>query len=993
MIVKLGPTPSGKDYSDDIPNLPAEERWQEDTAVYVEDKQTEQIPLLPSNFVEFAFRMPKAGRLADFTFKNREYLRTIYDSPAKRKLLMAGRQVEKSVCLHTPILMADGSEKPAKDIRLGDRVATMLADGTTISERKVVWVSQRYTKPCVRIHTDTGKVCDVAKTHPMRLWERWADAGNVRPSQKVAAARRSGSFTKCPVPAARAVLTAYYLCDDALLQGSRREVTSDRVFEEFNQCAQGPKSLWGLPVGSTQLSDWLEADGLLGKKPEEMDAPTWAFQLSKSLTALFLNKLWDAAGEVSQEITERPSLRLTLVSLKLASSVQRLMLKFGIPTKIKSKRVLEGRYVGEWRYYVYVVGKKGVVNFFDWVGLARKKANCGHIARITRGEDDSLPKESSRLIRRIFSTKKAFLQRRGTCFENPAGPFRRPPSLEVLQNYADFFEAEHFDRELVEYLRRHIESDLFWDRVSRVEDLGVRECVDFEVEETHNFIAGGLITHNSTLLGNMSISYMALQPFFRVVYVSPSHTQTKVFSRDRIKEPIDTSPFLKQLTNSKLLANIFEKKLINHSQITMRFAFLNADRVRGNPADKVIVDEFQDILLDNVPVIEECCSHSEYKLFLYAGTPKSLDNAIEHYWMRYSTQNEWVVPCDRHGTPKNPGSWHWNILDETNIGEEGLICDKCEAPIRADDPRAQWASLNPDPKVEKPYEGYRIPQLMVPWIDFEDIRDKQKKYSRAKFYNEVLGRSYDSGTRPLVRSDVQRNCWSELSMTYYREVIQWSSQYPIFMGVDWGSGEGSFSVMVIGGYLPIAPDFITWFYAHRFEGVETEPRIQLDIIKKHIVDFNVRHVGVDYGGGFWPNDMLLREFGAERIKKYQWVGNIKKKVQFEPRLGVPRYLCHRTEVMSDIFNAIKRANVYRFPRWEEFEDPYAMDMLNIFSEYNDRIRMNVYRHAPGYPDDTFHAIAFGTLASFFTKVRPDIIIPSKEVDRDHYDPHEENDII
>lgn len=492
----------------------------------------------------------------------------------------------------------------------------------------------------------------------------------------------------------------------------------------------------------------------------------------------------------------------------------------------------------------------------------------------------------------------------------------------------------------------------------------------------------GRQVEKSTLLGNKILAHMALIPYFRTLYVSPSHTQTKVFSRDRIKEPIDISPYLRSHTNTTLLTNVLEKKLTNGSQLTMRFAFLNADRVRGIPADMINIDELQDILLDNIPVIEECASHSAYKLFTYSGTPKSLDNAIEHYWTEYSTQNEWAVPCRHHGTPKDPSSWHWNILDEENIGTDFLMCDRCGKEIDPRDPDATWVSLNPNPRVEMPFEGYRIPQLMVPWIEWKDIRNKYRKYSRPKFHNEVLGLSYDSGTRPLTQNDMKKASWSKLSMGHYREVIKFCSQHPVFMGIDWGTGEGTYTVVTLGGYMPFAPDRFTFFYIRRFEGVESDPERQLEIINKLATDFKVMTIGADYGGGFWPNDRLVRRFGSEKVLKYQWVGNVGKKIAYDPKLGVPRFLVHRTEVMSDMFNAIKRQSVFCFPRWEEFEDPYAKDFLNIFSEYNERLRMNVYKHAKGCPDDTFHACTFAFLASFYHRVRPDVILASKEVDRD-----------
>jgi hypothetical protein len=516
----------------------------------------------------------------------------------------------------------------------------------------------------------------------------------------------------------------------------------------------------------------------------------------------------------------------------------------------------------------------------------------------------------------------------------------------------------------------------------------------YDTPTDRRLLMAGRQVEKSTLLGNQTLSYCCMNAGFKALYVSPSNTQTKVFSKDRVQEPIETSPFLKAFTNTKLTSNILENKFVNRSQLTLRFAFLNADRCRGIPSDYILIDEFQDILLENIPVIEECNSHSAYKMFTYAGTPKSLDNSIEHYWSRYSTQNEWVVPCKRHGTPKDPSSWHWNILDEDNIGLEGLICDACGEQINASDPDCQWAQLNPTPKTSRPFEGFRIPQLMVPWIDWDEILDKYENYGRAQFFNEVLGRSYDSGTKPLTQADITQCCNERLSMSHFRKVMKrWSASIPIFMGVDWGTGEDdSFTLVVLGAYLPFDPDHFTIFYAKRFTGAASDPREQMEIIKELIEYFNVAHVGVDYGGGHYPNDELLRAFGAGKLHKYQWVGNVKKKISFDPKLGTPRFLCHRTEIMSDLFNAIKRGDVFRFPRWAEWEDPFALDMLNIFSEFNERLRMNIYKRGPGMPDDTFHAICFCFLASMFYKKRADVILPQKTVYREPTPEDDELDI-
>jgi hypothetical protein len=475
----------------------------------------------------------------------------------------------------------------------------------------------------------------------------------------------------------------------------------------------------------------------------------------------------------------------------------------------------------------------------------------------------------------------------------------------------------------------------------------------------------------STLLGNRAITYSCMVSGYRTLYVSPSATQTKTFSSDRIKDPLETSEVLRTFTTSALQQNVFEKQFVNRSKITLRYAFLNADRTRGIPAWGLLLDELQDILGDNIPIIEQCTSHApeRWKRFVYAGTPKSTDNIIEYYRANLSTQGEWVVPCDAHG---GEAGRYWNVLGEKNIGKKGLICEKCGGRIVPDHPEAQWARM-----VEKaPFESYRIPQLMVPWKAWEEILLDYERYPRDKFYNEVLGISFDSGMRPLTTTQVKEACNPEVHMSeaQLKQIRMWSFQAPTFCGLDWGTGEHSYTVMTLGMYVPGSTKFRI-FYVHRFVGEDTDPEIQLKKIIDMIRYFNCKVIGADYGGGHYPNDRLTRTFGHERVQKYQYMAKTKRKIVMNP--GLRRWMVHRTDVMSDIFNAIKRKQL-EFPRWEEFKQPYAQDMLNIYSEYNNSLRMVQYTHSPDKPDDTFHSTLYCFLASQIVFPRPDVIAPTRE---------------
>jgi hypothetical protein len=53
------------------------------------------------------------------------------------------------------------------------------------------------------------------------------------------------------------------------------------------------------------------------------------------------------------------------------------------------------------------------------------------------------------------------------------------------------------------------------------------------------------------------------------------------------------------------------------------YAFLDAERTRGIPADKNVIDEVQDMNYDFLQIIHETLSGQPLGLKQYAGTPKS----------------------------------------------------------------------------------------------------------------------------------------------------------------------------------------------------------------------------------------------------------------------------------------------------------------------------------------------------------------------------------
>ncbi len=121
-------------------------------------------------------------------------------------------------------------------------------------------------------------------------------------------------------------------------------------------------------------------------------------------------------------------------------------------------------------------------------------------------------------------------------------------------------------------------------------------------------------TAKSTTLSNIMVTNSIMSPHFKTLYISPSVDQTKVFSHDRVTPVLEQSAFVKKhYLNASLIQNVFMKQLLNGSRMYLRYAHLNADRVRGYSADMCLFDEVQDQMEDNIPVIEETMSRSLHK--------------------------------------------------------------------------------------------------------------------------------------------------------------------------------------------------------------------------------------------------------------------------------------------------------------------------------------------------------------------------------------------
>jgi hypothetical protein len=458
----------------------------------------------------------------------------------------------------------------------------------------------------------------------------------------------------------------------------------------------------------------------------------------------------------------------------------------------------------------------------------------------------------------------------------------------------------------------------------------------------------------STFLANNLIVESAVTPYRKSVYVSPSYLQTRQFSAGKLTPWMEDSPVIsKYLLSTKVSSQVFEKGMTNGSMMFLRSAFLNADRVRGLSADLLAIDEIQNMISANLPVIMEVTSHSNNPTAVFAGTPLTNDNLIEETWLE-SSQCEWLVRCRRHDPV------HFNFLDERCIGREHPICNKCGKRINPSD--GLWVAFSD----RRDTMGFHLNQIMVPWMQsgdkWKEIVWKMDTYSKGQFYNEVLGISYDSASKPVTRTEIIASTSSDWPMRTAPDEL--THNWQLVMGVDWGTGSdgserdekgrlrtASYTVVCIGAY--VRPGKFHPFFYRRYLGDDALPTNCIGDIIRLAKAFNVQLIGSDWGFGWAANDQLEAAFGAHRVIKYQYVGMQRERMRYDPTAH--KVTINRTEVMSDFFADIKKGR-FIFPPWEQSQT-YLVDIEHIFAEVSSTGILR-YDHKKTEPDDAAHATIF-----------------------------------
>ena len=381
------------------------------------------------------------------------------------------------------------------------------------------------TKPVFRLKLASGRTVDATANHNFRTLDGWTALGELRPGDRLAVPRRlDGPGSTAPMPEAEVVLLAHLLGDGCVLPKQPIHYTSadERNLEAVEDSAATAFGItarrveqgrwWHTYLPAPQhlthgkrnpISVWWDRLGLRDCRSHQKFVPDPVFQLPPAQIALFLRHLWATDGSltIGKGRSGAPVVRCYYASSsrRFVDGVRQLLLRFRIQTRLTV--VPAGR--GREAYQLRIEGAANLRRFLTDVGVHGQRGDVGPVALgllqhvVGNPNVDTIPFEvRDRIVDALAGAGMSHRDLAASIGELYCGSYLlgsssrpRTSSRARLERMADVLQ----DKELLALAT----SDVLWDAVVAIEPLGEQPVFDATVLGTHNFIANGIVAHNS----------------------------------------------------------------------------------------------------------------------------------------------------------------------------------------------------------------------------------------------------------------------------------------------------------------------------------------------------------------------------------------------------------------------------------------------------------------------------------------------------------------
>lgn len=551
-----------------------------------------QVELTLSDFAENFFVL--SGR--PLSLDDYPHMRAIYNTNAQKSVMKFSRQCVVDSQL---IELANGKKYQAIDLQIGMPIIGF--DETTLKNEvtsiKNVW--DNGVKPCYKITTRMGHSASVTNNHPFWKINGWTKAEDIQVGDRIGVSwNNSCALTldsETPKKQHELGIAAYLLAEEGIGPRSLNFTNQNLDYaNELREALKEPNPILDLKLNKGSLLEYRMAGaevgkehplkGMLNKTSAYKTHPDFIYDLTRSEIIEYLRIWWNTDGYISHRAKENKLyIGISLISEDLIKGLRTLLLKLGIPTRYSTSIPKIYEATDKKVHTLQVIGTEFKKKFLDLIPTVKKPE--GYVW----GESNSKPFFYPTELYDTFKPK----------FEKGSKlTYKRKDniSLDKLRSMS----------EVIPELKKIVEADHYYDEVTAVEYLGELSTTGIEIEKTHNFLIDHILTRNtskSTTLANIMLARACLTPNFKQLYVSPAVAQTQEFARDKLEPVINNSPLIKDnFVNGQMVQNVLKKEFVNGSIINLRYALLNADRIRGISAD---VNYFDECYTPNMQILSQ----------------------------------------------------------------------------------------------------------------------------------------------------------------------------------------------------------------------------------------------------------------------------------------------------------------------------------------------------------------------------------------------------
>ena len=364
----------------------------------------------------------------------------------------------------------------------------------------------------------SGRVVKATDNHPLLTYRGFRAVGDLAAGSRVAVPRHvPPPMDITPMDEDEIVLLAHLLGDGSFVK--RQPIRYASVSEEnLVAVAQAAQRRFGIqPVRDdypearvttlrlpapyrlargrrNPIAQWLDQWGLFGLRSHEKFIPAPVFSAPKEQVATFIRHLWATDGCIRRTTQGGGHIYYATTSRRLADDLARLLLRFGLIARIAEARKPGYRP----SYHVLISGSADQKVFLRRIGgFGPKAAAAAEVLACLQDVPantnvDTVPREVWDDVRELIAasgmTHRQFQQELGSQYCG-SSLFRYAPSRGRLSAVAAVLDSAE--------LELMATNDVFWDEIVSIRSLGHQDVFDATVLGTHNFIADGVVVHNS----------------------------------------------------------------------------------------------------------------------------------------------------------------------------------------------------------------------------------------------------------------------------------------------------------------------------------------------------------------------------------------------------------------------------------------------------------------------------------------------------------------